>query len=184
MNKKEIVIQTARELFTKYGYKKVSMDEIAKEANVTKKTIYTYFKDKESMFQYFVIEELENMKQDFEDQKKKDMSFIEFVSSSLYRMLLYRKNSILISTITKESDRKDSKAMNFLKIYDDGIIKYIEENIKREIELKNIKDCDAHITAFIIYKVYLAMMFEYDEDLDEEKVSKEITSILKNGLLN
>ena len=41
MNKKEIVIQTARELFTKYGYKKVSMDEIAKESNVTKKTIYT-----------------------------------------------------------------------------------------------------------------------------------------------
>ena len=29
MEKKEVVINTARELFTKYGYKKVSMDEIA-----------------------------------------------------------------------------------------------------------------------------------------------------------
>ena len=37
MNKKEEVINAARDLFTKYGYKKVSMDEIAKEANVTKK---------------------------------------------------------------------------------------------------------------------------------------------------
>lgn len=37
MNKKEEVIKKARELFTKYGYKKVSMDEIAREANVTKK---------------------------------------------------------------------------------------------------------------------------------------------------
>ena len=54
MNKKETVINTARELFTKYGYKKASMDEIAKEANVTKKTIYSYFKDKDSMFSYFI----------------------------------------------------------------------------------------------------------------------------------
>ena len=46
MNKKETVIETARELFSKYGYRKVSMDEIAKQSNVTKKTIYTYFKDK------------------------------------------------------------------------------------------------------------------------------------------
>ena len=30
MEKKEVVINTARELFTKYGYKKVSMDEYSK----------------------------------------------------------------------------------------------------------------------------------------------------------
>ena len=42
MNKKEIIIEKARDLFTTYGYKKVSMDEIAREANVTKKTIYSY----------------------------------------------------------------------------------------------------------------------------------------------
>ena len=34
MEKKEVVINTARELFTKYGYKKVSMDEIARTSNV------------------------------------------------------------------------------------------------------------------------------------------------------
>ena len=38
--KKENVIESARLLFHKYGFKKVSMDEIAREANVTKKTIY------------------------------------------------------------------------------------------------------------------------------------------------
>ena len=54
MTKKEVVIDTARELFSKYGYKKVSMDEIATNANVTKKTIYTYFKDKEDMFKFFI----------------------------------------------------------------------------------------------------------------------------------
>lgn len=46
MEKKEVVINTARELFTKYGYKKVSMDEIARTSNVTKKTIYSTLKIK------------------------------------------------------------------------------------------------------------------------------------------
>ena len=34
----------------------LTADEIAKEANVTKKTIYTYFKDKDDLFSYFIQE--------------------------------------------------------------------------------------------------------------------------------
>ena len=60
--KEEQIIEVARELFHKFGFKKVSMDEIAKTSGVTKKTIYTYFKDKDSMFLYFIEEELQKMK--------------------------------------------------------------------------------------------------------------------------
>ena len=63
MTKKEEVIEAARELFCKYGYRKVSMDEIAKKSNVTKKTIYTYFKDKNDLIKYFAYEEIGKMKQ-------------------------------------------------------------------------------------------------------------------------
>ncbi len=35
--KEEQIIEAARKLFYQFGFKKVSMDEIAKEANVTKK---------------------------------------------------------------------------------------------------------------------------------------------------
>ena len=74
MNKKEEVINAARDLFTKYGYKKVSMDEIAKEANVTKKTIYSYFSDKEAMFKYFASEELQSMKEKIENDVNKSLN--------------------------------------------------------------------------------------------------------------
>lgn len=185
MTKKEIVIEKARELFTKYGYKKVSMDEIAKESGVTKKTIYAYFKDKDSMFQYFVLEDLEKMKQILEKKRDSHICFIDFVSSYLYEMLIYRKNSLLISTIAKDKLMdNDGKQEGFLKLYDDGIIKYIEEKIKQEIEDGNIKKCNAHFVAFILYKVYIAVMFEYDEELDEKQVTEEVTAILKDGLFN
>ena len=54
--KKEQIIAAARKLFTKYGYKKVSMDEIAREANVSKKTVYAYFKDKEELLKFFIFQ--------------------------------------------------------------------------------------------------------------------------------
>ena len=58
--KQEQIIQAARKLFNKFGYKRVSMDEIAKEAGVTKKTVYSYFASKEDLLKYFINEEVLN----------------------------------------------------------------------------------------------------------------------------
>jgi AcrR family transcriptional regulator len=179
MNKKELVTQVARDLFTKYGYKKVSMDEIARISGVTKKTIYTYFKDKEDLFIYFINEELDSIKKEVEKKEKENLPFIDKVSSAILIMLKYRKNSKFFKNILAESENN-----NFLKIYDEDILKYIEIKIEKAINDNYIKNCDAKLTAFIIYKIYLAVMFEYDEELDSDKVTKEITSILKDGLLN
>ena len=184
MDKKEAVINTARDLFQKYGYKKVSMDEIARTSGVTKKTIYTYFKDKDSMFLYFIEEELQKMKRKIEKKNNSDLPFIEVVATNLYDMLIFRKNSMLISTISKEIKNGNDKCCDFLKVYDDEILSYIEEKINLEIKKENIKKCDSHLTAFIIYKVFISILFEYDRDIDEKKVTKDVTAILKDGLLN
>ena len=71
MGKNENIITAARELFIQYSFDKVSMDEIAKKAGVTKKTIYYYFRDKQELFQYFISEELEKMHKKFEATEKK-----------------------------------------------------------------------------------------------------------------
>ena len=183
MSKKDMIIETARDLFTKYGYKKVSMDEIAHEANVTKKTIYSYFKDKDSMFLYFLNEELEKLKAEIEKNEKSKKTFVEVLASDIYHILLFRKNSSLISNISKEAKNNTLVCQKFLKTYDDNIITYIENKIKDELDAHTIKKCDAHLMAFIIYKIFLSVMFEYDMELDEEKVTRDVTSILKDGLL-
>ncbi len=51
MEKKEkAILDSAREFFFRYGYKKTSMDEIAEDAGIGKGTIYNYFKNKEDLF--------------------------------------------------------------------------------------------------------------------------------------
>ena len=49
MTKKEQIEQTARELFWKHGFKKVSIDEICKKSQVSRKTFYTYYENKNAL---------------------------------------------------------------------------------------------------------------------------------------
>jgi len=47
MEEKELfIIEKVGELFKKYGIKSVSMDDIAQQLSISKKTLYQYFKDK------------------------------------------------------------------------------------------------------------------------------------------
>ena len=181
MDKKELVILSARKLFTLYGYKKVSMDDIAKDSKVTKKTIYTYFKDKDSMFKYFIDEELNYMKSMIEEIRNSNKPFVEKISSATYRVLIYRNNSKLFLNLLK--DLNSDKYQSFINLYDEEIIRYLENAIEEEINNNMIKKCDAHLTAFIIYKVFLSVILDYDRKIDEKEVANKVISILKDGLL-
>lgn len=46
---KEKIIQKATDLFLKLGFKSVTMDDIANEMGISKKTIYTHFKNKTAL---------------------------------------------------------------------------------------------------------------------------------------
>lgn len=91
MEKKEEIINVARELFKEYGYRKISMNEIAKKAQVTKKTIYHHFKDKDELFQYFITEELDMMKEKFEKVSNRQSSVSKRITEGLKVILEFRK---------------------------------------------------------------------------------------------
>ena len=46
---REIILQKAGTIFLKYGFKSVTMDDIANDLAISKKTIYKFFKNKEEL---------------------------------------------------------------------------------------------------------------------------------------
>jgi AcrR family transcriptional regulator len=66
-SKKEIINSTAKELFWKHGFKKVSVDEICKKSHVSRKTFYTYYSNKNAL----VISILESMTNEMFDLYEK-----------------------------------------------------------------------------------------------------------------
>jgi len=51
---KEEIADSFQKHFEYYGYKKTSVDDIAKELKISKKTIYQHFSTKEEIFYYIV----------------------------------------------------------------------------------------------------------------------------------
>jgi AcrR family transcriptional regulator len=62
MEPQEKILKVSLELFFKYGIKRVTMDDIAKELGMSKKTIYQFYKEKDDLvnqlcvnFRYFYL---------------------------------------------------------------------------------------------------------------------------------
>lgn len=50
------ILRTASSLFVKQGYKNVSMDELALTCNITKATVYYYYKTKSALFTAAIVQ--------------------------------------------------------------------------------------------------------------------------------
>ena len=180
--KGEQILNAAKKLFTNYGFKKVSMDEIASEAGVTKKTVYTYFSSKEELLKYCIKEELQNMRKIIENVESKKLDFMETV----HNLLKYKKNCKFLKMLFKESEiLKNEQLKDNLKIVDKEIQNYIRKQLELAIQNDKIEVQNIDITTFLIYKMYIALMIDWNEDykkLDEKEIADNILHFLVNGL--
>jgi AcrR family transcriptional regulator len=65
---REQLVQSARLVFARYGFKKTALDDIAREARKGKSTIYYYFKSKDDIFKAVIDAEAEIREKAIEDQ--------------------------------------------------------------------------------------------------------------------
>lgn len=184
--KGEQILNAAKNLFTNYGFKKVSMDEIASEAGVSKKTVYTYFSSKEELLKYCIKEELQNMRKIIENVESKKLDFMETVHQVIYNLLKYKKNCKFLKMLFKESEiLKNEQLKENLKIVDKEIQNYIRKQLELAIQNDKIELQNIDITTFLIYKMYIALMIDWNEDykkLDEKEIADNILHFLVNGL--
>ncbi len=56
---RETILKIAQEIFSKFGYRKTTLDDIANAVRKGKSSLYYYFKSKEDLFQAVVMKEVE-----------------------------------------------------------------------------------------------------------------------------
>jgi len=82
--KKKSILKASLDLFMKYGVQKVSVSEIAKEANVSQVTIYNYFGSKEALIQQVIIFYVDNIWGEYEQLMDSDIPFPEKIKQSIF----------------------------------------------------------------------------------------------------
>ncbi|MCK4353275.1 TetR/AcrR family transcriptional regulator [candidate division WOR-3 bacterium] len=73
-NRKESIIEIARDLFARFGFKKTTVDEIARALHMGKSTIYYYFKTKENIFKAVIKRESRFLAQKIKEAINKETS--------------------------------------------------------------------------------------------------------------
>ena len=63
---KKKIVRGAENLFTKYGVRSISMDDIARHLSVSKKTLYQHFEDKEDIVTSAVQSHIERIMGEFD----------------------------------------------------------------------------------------------------------------------
>ncbi|MBR2744727.1 MAG: TetR/AcrR family transcriptional regulator [Clostridia bacterium] len=185
--KEEQILKAAKKLISKYGYKKVSMDEIADEAGVTKKTVYSYFESKEELLNALIRKELEKMKKDLEVLEQEKGDLLVSIHEGIYNLLKFRRKNNLFKILFEEAEVvKNAKLKACLSVIEEDIIAYIKSvledaNKQGKIEVKNID-----VMAFLIYKMYIALMMEWNDNykkIDEKEVADNILQVLEHGII-
>lgn len=63
---REYILTIAQDIFSKYGYKKTTLDDIANAVRKGKSSLYYYFNSKEDLFQEVILKEVDILKDSLE----------------------------------------------------------------------------------------------------------------------
>ncbi|MBS7526336.1 TetR/AcrR family transcriptional regulator [Fusibacter paucivorans] len=136
MNKtKSNILMAAIEVVSKKGYHPATMDEIAKEANVAKGTLYYYFESKESIFNDMIDSGISMIREEILEKIKvteDSMQQLRIITRAILTLVFERRNlfKIIISQLWGEDIRqielrkKMNEVMDFIEAY---IINCVED---------------------------------------------------------
>jgi len=149
-NKRDVIFLKAEELFQRYGYKKVSVDDIVAKAGVAKGTFYLYFKSKDELYNQIILSYYEEAKKLTEEVIKKDVSGdikLLFYKDFMYGFFYFKDNKIL-KELMVENPGYYSETVHIEKIIEldiemvktmyAGEIKFLRQDIPLEVMARMI----------------------------------------------
>ncbi|MBW8349651.1 TetR/AcrR family transcriptional regulator [Bacillus sp. IITD106] len=186
IDRKQLIITAATKSFSLFGYKATTMDQVAKVANVGKGTIYTFFNNKEELLGEIVNSLIKEMKATAEAAIHDELSFSENVNLAIYELLKFRKqHQLTIKLFQEEREIGTPAVKEMIDKVEYSIVNYIKEKVIEAISKGEIRECDPEITAFIMLKMYVSLIFDWEkshEPLNQEKISELFKFYLFNGL--
>lgn len=159
---KEKILKGAEELFTKYGVRSISMDDIARHLSVSKKTLYQHFADKEDIVTMACKNHLERHASEFAAIKDNATNAIDELAklSLLLKKNMQDMNPSLLFDLQKYHPKAWSEWVNHKNKF---IRTSVERNLKQGIEEGYFR---AEINARVIAAVRLELVqMAFDEEI-------------------
>jgi len=168
---KEKIIAKASELFLKLGFKSVTMDDIAGEMCISKKTIYKYFCNKEVLIEESTSTVHKQVHEVIDTIVAKDYNAIHenFEIRESFRDMF--KNNTDTSPIYQLKKHYPEIYQNILSYEIDQCSQYFRENIEKGMREKLYRE-ELNIDVYV--KFYYTLIFHINENTVSEREAQKI----------
>ena len=183
----EIILNSAKTIFARYGFKKTTMDEIAQAARKGKSSIYHYFKSKEDIFKAIVEKEADELSAAIAKainaettSEKKIRAYV------LARMKGINNLTNLYSALKDEYLENYSFIENVRVKYDTEEVNTIKGMLKTGVEDGQFKIEDINLTAFALVTALKGLeypLFIKNNNAKTEKRFEGLLNVLFYGII-
>ena len=150
--KRQHIIDTATDLFLKFGVKRVTVEEVCQSAKVSKMTFYKYFKNKTELAEYIIFSILDNAQEEFDSIWKEISTFQYKIDQFIKLKMVYAKkfSKEFYFDFMNLSPKIHDKIIDYSKINQITFIKLIEQAqikgiIRNDISIDFITFMLAHL---------------------------------------
>ena len=186
---RERLVEVARQLFARSGVENTTMNDIAQASSKGRRTLYTYFKNKEQIYQAVVESEIDKLNKMLMEVASKDLPADEKLITYIYsrldavKALVFRNGTLranlfrdiwTVEKIRKDFDLRDIEVIK--GILDEGIAQ----------GLFNVPDPD--IMASVLHHALKGLEVPYIRGLMGDTISQRIKrrdnvmSLIFNGI--
>ena len=184
---RDIILDTARNIFKRFGFSKTSIGDIAVAARKGRRTIYTYFESKEEIYKAVIEKEVDVLR-----TKLIDVIFAESTAEEklkgymITRMVTINELANYYEALRNDYLQDFKIIENIREDFDNQEINMISEILTEGVENNDFKIENINLTAkaiVIALKGFEIPFFIEKVDKDIEGQLNSLIDILFNGIL-
>ena len=184
---RDIILETARNIFKRFGFSKTSIGDIAVAARKGRRTIYTYFESKEDIYKAVIEKEVDVLR-----TKLIDVIFAESTAKEklkgymITRMVTINELANYYEALRNDYLQDFKIIENIREDFDNQEINMISEILTEGVENNEFKIENINLTAkaiVIALKGFEIPFFIEKVDKDIEGQLNSLIDILFNGIL-
>jgi len=160
MDRKEQIIQAAKELLSKFGFKKTTMEDIARAARMAKATLYYYFTSKEDILREIIQREGESLRKELEEGVRNANTAKEKLKKYAYtRFHFLRKLALYYKTINEKLYSHIQFIEQERKKFDEFEMDMLEKILREGVERGEFDIPEPRLYAFMLLQAIKGLEF-------------------------
>lgn len=186
IQKKNFIIENAKQVFVKKGFRSVTMKDIVEACDISRGGLYLYFDSTESIFRAVLEAEAGKIDPDVAKKLSDKPTNNDVLTLFFYeqkKAILEKKGSLLVAMYEYSFEQHSNKIRSLLSNQCEASVKFLEDLLKKGTEAGEFKvDNPGLLAKNIVYTLEGMKLISKTSMLSEQDVNDQLVLIMKSIL--